>query len=167
MAAVAEEFLPDSGKSVKEKLLLSLNYADFFIETADIIPDLIGFYAEAVSDISDEDIALIKSGGQYAYELFIARELLSNETSLRELLSKIEAKIPASDSGCITAIKSYDKAGYLAFCENYSATQDDFVSALRTFSTSATDGNYEVLKQALFGYLAGINSVVSYVYIYS
>ena len=167
VASVVEEFLPDSGSSIKEKLLLSLNYADFFIESADVMPDIVGFYAELMTNVSDESIELIKNGGQYSYELFLTRELICDEASLIELLNSIEAKIPTADSGTISAIKRYDKVGYLSFCENYSATRDELLTAIKSFSSSADAESYAVLREAYFGYLASINSVVAYVYIYS
>lgn len=167
IAAVTEEFLPDSGSTVKEKLLLSLNYADFFIEAADIMPDFINLFAEVTRNIKNENIELVKNGGEYAYELLVVRELISSEELLRELLVNMKAKIPAPDTGCVTAVKSYDKAGYLAFTESYDATADDLIDALKAFSLSATKENYEAMTDAYLGYLASVNSVVTYVYIYS
>lgn len=167
VAEVIEAFLPESGKTVKEKLLITLGYDDFFIEAADIMPDLLKFYADLTADISKENMDLVAEGGEYAYEIAICRELIKDETGLREILGKLEEKIPAPTSRSITSIKSYDKAGYNAFCQKYSTDSDGLIEAVRAFLNDSSDENYEALRDAYFGYLASINSVVTYVYIYS
>ena len=167
IAEVVENYLPESGSTVKGKLLISLDYADFFIESADVIPDIIGFYADKTANISKESIEIIKAGGEYAYELALVRELLSDRAALVEILTLLDEKIPEADTRCVTAINSYDKSGYDKFCESYGASIDGLILALEDFSASQSDESYLAMIDAAYGYFARINSVVTYVYLYT
>ena len=161
IAEMCEVFMPRTGSSIE----VALNGDDFFIEAADVMPDILTFYAELTSDISREIIHLIENGEKYAIEIAVCRELMKNEAAFETFLIAFEDKFPSEGENSLVSVKLNDKESYEAFCNTYSADREELISAIKTFLNDSNDLNYTSLKNAYIGYFANINSVIAYSYI--
>ena len=161
VAEMCEVFMPKTGSSFEA----ALNNDDFFIESADIMPDFLAFYAKLTSDISPDSASSIDSGAQYAVELAICRELVKHEEEFRAFLAEAEKKIPEAGESSMTFIRLNDKAAYEEFCSTYVADSDELISAVKSFLSNPTGANYSLLKDACRGYFAELNSAVAYEYL--
>lgn len=161
VAEMCEVFMPKTGSSFEA----ALNNDDFFIESADIMPDFLAFYAKLTSDISPDSASSIDSGAQYAVELAICRELVKHEEEFRAFLAEAEKKIPEAGESSMTFIRLNDKAAYEEFCSTYAADSDELISAVKSFLSNPTGANYSLLKDACRGYFAELNSAVAYEYL--
>lgn len=167
VAAMCEEFLPDKANdNLKSKLLLSLEEDDFFIETAVLMPDLIDFYVAMTSDISEGSADIIEEGAPLSYERVLCGELVKNEAAFRALLLKMEDKLPKTGSYSLSAVKAYDREGYLAFLERDSVDAEGVISAIKTFDADPTEDNLGLAKEKCIDFIAGINPAFAYVYLY-
>ena len=168
VAAIYEELLPTtSSQSLEGKVLLALNNDNFFMESADVMPDVLAFYGLITADISPESISLIENGEEYAYPIAACTELMKNEGAFRELLGKLAEKIPSPTTACIIAVNSSDKAGYAEFLESYSADIDGLILSVKAFLNAPGAESYVAMNDACIGYAASINSVLAYVYLYN
>ena len=167
VAEMCEVFIPkNTTNDFKGRITSALDDSDFFIESAAIMPDVISFYAEIMSGVSEENIALIESGAEYAYARAVCSEILKHESAFRTLLAALEEKIPTSSEKCLELVRIYEKSGYNNFLNKYNSNASDLIGAMKAFSSNPTATNYETLVKKCIGYGAKINPVVTYVYLY-
>ena len=165
---LCEEFIPKRGSAdLNGKVLGSLNDDDFLIGAASVMPSLIQFYKDITADISEDNIDIIESGEHLAYERVIFGELIKHEEGLRALLATLEEKIPPAGSYSLSTVKTYDKAGYTKFTAKGVASADELVDAIKTFLKTPTDENLDKIGETSTLFMAGINPVIAYVYIYN
>ena len=167
VAEMCEVFISkEVSDDLKGRILLALDDSDFFIESMALMPELIEFYAKIMNGVSKENIALIESGAEYAYVRAVCYEILKNENAFRALMSALEEKIPAPSDKCLELINIYDKSRYNTFVNSYNSNASELIASIKTFSSNPTSVNYDTLIRNCIGYAAGINSVVTYVYLY-
>ena len=166
VAEIYEDFIPTKATSLREKILISLEYDDFFIDAAVLMPDAIAFYATLTKDISKENIAILESGEPLAYERVVCGELLKNREALISFLSVMEEELPAAGAKSLSAIKAYDKAGYNEFLTRDVADADGVVAALEAFVAEPTEEGLGAIKDTFVAFVASINPVLAYVYLY-
>lgn len=166
VAEILEDFIPTKATDLRERMMISLGYDDFFIEAAVFMPNVVEFYALLTRNISKENIPILEANAPLAYERVVCGELLKHMDALVSFLSAMEEEIPAAGAKSLSAIKSYDKAGYNAFLERDTAEIADVISALEAFVAEPTEQGLAVVKDTFVAFVAGINPVVAYVYLY-
>jgi hypothetical protein len=166
VAEICEDFIPTKASSLGEKILISLEYDDFFIDAAVLMPDAVAFYATLTRDISKESIAILEENAPLAYERVVCGELLKNREALTSFLSIVKEKLPAAGARSLSAIQTYDREGYRAFLERDVADIADVTAVLEKFVAEPTDRGFAEVKETLVAFVAGINPVVAYVYLY-
>ena len=166
VAEICEDFIPTKATNLRERIMISLGYDDFFIHAAAFMKDVVDFYAILTRDISKENIPILEANEPLAYERVVCGELLKNRDALVTFLSAMEEKIPEAGAKSLSAIKSYDKAGYHEFLERDTADIDDVISTLEVFVAVPTEQAFAAVQEMLVAFVAGINPVVAYVYLY-
>ena len=167
VAAMCEEHIPTGTRNdLQGKMLMSLNNDNFFITAATLMPDVIAFYSAVATDVSEDTADIIESDDPMAYELAVYTELLKHEGEFRALLTKLSEELPGVGKFMQSGINAYDKAGYAAFCERPVATADDLMLAIETFTANPTEDALSAVNDSAGAFLAGINSVIAYVYFY-
>lgn len=167
VAEMFEVFIPnDVSDDLKGRVMLALDDSDFFIKAMAVMPDLIEFYAEITKEVSKENIALIENKAECAYVRAVCAEIVKKEGAFRKLLSALEEKIPEASEKCLDLVNTYEKPGYSAFLTNYNCSASELINSIKAFSSDPTAYNYDTLLKNCIGYAAGINSVVTYVYLY-
>ena len=160
-AEMYEVFMPSTGSDY----IVALNNDNFFVESADIMPDVLKFYGKVTSNISEDTLSLIESDTEYCYEQAMCRELMKNESDFRRLLSKLESKIPGKAENSEAAAKLSDREGYESFCNSYNTSAEELISAVRVCAQNPNEYTCEELYDAFAGYLAHLNSAVAYLMI--
>ena len=165
---IFEEFISvDKATSVERKVLKALKEDNFFTEAAVLMPDIIDFYADIASDISEENIAIASGDSEFATDIAVCKELLKNKDRLMTLLDKFEETIPAPGTACINIINQYYQKKYEAFCNAYSATSGELISAMEQFVNAPDEESRKALSDTLTAYVASINPVIAYAYFYA
>ena len=166
VAGMCEENIPRGAESLKRKILVALNNDNFFIAASVLMPDIVEFYDAVAENATKESIELMTSDVALAYERAIYGEIIKNEDSLRAFLDKISDELPKAGSFAQSAIKSYDKAGYAAFLERPTLDAQGLITAIECFVNSPSDSTLAALNEARCAFVAGINPIVAYVYLY-
>ena len=167
VADMCGAFIPKNvSDDLKGKMLIVLENGNFFVESAAVMPELIKFYATITANVSKENISLVENKAEYAYVRAICSEIVKNENAFRALLSSVEEKISEASEECIELVNIYKKSGYKKFLSEYNAGASELVFAVKTFDADPTEANYKHLTNVIMGYLANVNSVVAYVYLY-
>ena len=165
---MSEEFIPArTSTTLSGKLLWALDDENFFVGASALMPDYIAFYVAVTSDIEDESIELIEGEDALSYERAVCRELLLSEAELRAFLAKVEEKLPSAGEDSTSTVKTHDLSGYSAFLERDVANADDVVEALRAFDFDPTEQTLADLRDAFVAFIAGINPVIAYTYLYN
>ena len=167
VAAMCEEHIPTGAKNdLQGKIVLSLNNDNFFVAAATLMPDVIALYSAVATDVSDETEDIIESEEPFAYELAVYTELMRHEEDLRAFLAALSDELPGVGKFTLSGINAYDKAGYMAFCERPTASADELILAIEAFVLNPTEDSLNMINDTALAYLAGINSVIAYVYFY-
>ena len=167
VAEMCEVFIPTNPTSdMRDKMLTALGDDDFFVNAATLMPDIIAFYRAITDNISQETIDMIESEEELAYARAFCSELLNNKEALSLLLDSISEEMPCVGAGCLSVIKAYDRVGYEAFCETDTSDKEGVISSLETFAENPTEDSLDAVREELVAFIAGINPVVAYVYLY-
>ena len=166
-AAMCEELIPNAASSaIHAKLTWTLDDENYFTSAAALMTDVIDFYAVITSDISPEAADSIDDASRLAIAREICREAMKHTARLDSLLVAIENKLPPATEAPLTLMNTYASVGYAEFTAAYSATKDELILAIEVFVADATEENYEAMLDAALGFMAGVNPVVAYVYLY-
>ena len=163
---MSEEFIPArTSTTLQGKLLWSLDDEDFFVGASSLMPDYIAFYVAVTWDIDEANVELIESGEELSYA--VCSELLLNEAELRAFLAKVAQKLPAAGEDSTATVKTHDLSGYSAFLEREVLYVDDVIAALRAFELAPTEEALTLVKDTFVAFIAGINPVIAYTYLYN
>lgn len=150
----------------EDKMPIALDSDGFIPDALSVMPYIIDFYALLTKDISKENIDILEGDDALAKECVICSEIIKNEQAFAELLSILDEKFPSPGSDSLATVNLYKREEYSAFCAQYHADANELLGAIKAFELAPTVENYDLLGEALIGYSASLNSVVTYAYIY-
>ena len=161
LISVLCELIPKQSQSLFGAMTYTLGDEGGFQCLAPVISLAVSTYAGIAASLVPEDIPTSEDG----VKVLIARKLTEDKESFISGISVIKNSLPKLSAAQISAVNSYDRAGYAAYLEELQHIgAEEVYLAVSAISASTDEETLAAAQSAMLNYLAECNSAIIYVY---
>ncbi len=152
-----------SSENIFTNIMYSLSVNGFFEETASAIPSFLSLYEAAINSLTQEDIAMIRSGRSNKLQIF-CRAISNAENEFIGFTQELFSIDHTDSQLCYEEIKAigYEQK-YLDFIDNMSySNPPELFDAIKSYGSTATIATYGDLNKSFLLYVYDLSPALAF-----